>query len=130
MKKRLAIPTLLAILWIGGCQENEDDLIFRGSGENWSAKVIAQVIDGTEKNEIELKYKGYDIESIETIDYNVKNNNNEIDFGANKVTLNKDGVYKNVGLSSNSHSTSIDDELVVTVDWNGNNERFILKTNE
>ena len=121
------LPTLIGILLLSACQVDEEALIFIGSSDNWSAEVIVKKIDGSEKNEIVLKYTGNNLESISYFNYSVKNNRNNLNFGANEVSLNKEGIYTNTVLGSNSASTKTDDYLNITIDWDNQTENFVLK---
>lgn len=59
MKKIFVIlPILAGILLLAGCQSDEENLNFYGSSDNWTAEIITEIIDGSEKNEIILKYNG------------------------------------------------------------------------
>lgn len=127
MKKIFVIlPILVGILLLAGCQSDEENLNFYGSSDNWTAEIITEVIDGSEKNEIILKYNGDGAGTIK-FNYLVENNSNNLSFGANDVSLKEDGTYTNANLASNSASTTIDDQIEVTIDWNDQTESIILK---
>lgn len=131
MKKIFVIlPILAGILLLAGCQSDEENLNFYGSSDNWTAEIITEIIDGAEKNEIILKYNGDGAGTISKFNYLVENNSNNQSFGANDVSLKEDGTYTNANLASNSASTTKDDQIEVTIDWNDQTESIILKKKE
>ncbi len=112
---------LLVILVLTACQSKE--LIFVGEGEQWSAE--------DETYAIQLNYKGDNLKAVETFSYSVEPSNNDVlEYGAKEVSLNEKGVYKSKILSSNSPSTSVGDELILEVKWNGESEKLILKSKQ
>lgn len=126
--KKLILATLfLVILLLFACQTNKNDINFVGEGENWSSKVSVNQTNGYETYHIQINYKGYSKKDIETFTYYVETKNNGvIDFGENNASLNKEGMYQRDLTISNSPSTSIKDELVIKVEWNGKSEDFTL----
>lgn len=126
--EKLTLVTMFwVILLLFACQANENDLMFVGEGENWSSKVTVNQTDGDETYLIQINYKGHSIQDIETFSYYVETKNSgEIDFGGNNTSLNKKGIYQKKLPISNSPSTSVKDELVIKVEWNGNSEDFTL----
>ncbi|MEK5529198.1 hypothetical protein MKX79_07420 [Viridibacillus sp. FSL R5-0468] len=126
--KKLTLATIfLVILLLFACQVNESDLMFVGEGENWSSKVTVNQTDGDETYHIQINYKGHSIQDIEAFSYDVETKNNgEFDFSQNDAFLNKEGIYKKKLSVSNSPSTTVKDELVIKVLWNGNSEDFTL----
>ncbi|ETT82194.1 hypothetical protein MKZ08_06995 [Viridibacillus sp. FSL R5-0477] len=101
--------------------------MFVGEGENWSSKVTVNQTDGDETYHIQINYKGHSIQDIEAFSYDVETKNNgEFDFSQNDAFLNKEGIYKKKLSVSNSPSTTVKDELVIKVLWNGNSEDFTL----
>ena len=113
------------IVLLSACQTHE--LIFVGESENWSAEVTVAQTSGDEQYEIQINYKGNDIESVKTFDYFVETSTNGVlNYGANNVSLNEKGMYQHKSLSSNSPSTKQDEELVLKVEWNGITESFVL----
>ena len=90
-------------------------------------KVTVNQTNGDETYQIQINYKEYSIQDIETFSYYVETKNSGvIDFGANNAFLNKEGIYQRDLPISNSPSTSVNDELVLKVEWNGNSEEFTL----
>ncbi|MGE7921144.1 hypothetical protein ACQKM9_19715 [Viridibacillus sp. NPDC093762] len=126
--KKLTLATIfLVILLLFACQANENDLMFVGEGENWSSKVTVNQTDGDETYQIQINYKGHSIHDIEAFSYYVETKNNGVfDFSQNDASLNKEGIYIYKLSVSNSQSTTVKDELVIKVDWNGNSEDFTL----
>ena len=126
--KKISLTLILgAILLLFACQSNDNNFAFNGENEIWSAKVTVNQSEGEENYQIQLNYKGNDIEEIDTFYYEVESKNNgNIDFAAHDATLNKDGVYFNKLLGSNSPTTSRDDELVIKVQWNDSSDSFAL----
>ena len=113
------------IVLLSACQTS--DLIFVGESENWSAAVTVAQTDGDEQYEIEIIYKGNDIENVKTFDYFVATSTNGVlNFGASNVSLDDKGKYQNKSLSSNSPSTKQEEKLVLKVEWNGITESFVL----
>lgn len=53
------------------CRVKEDNLIFVGEGENWSSKVTVIHINGQETYQIQMNYKKYGIQDLETFNYHV-----------------------------------------------------------
>ncbi|MEI4770936.1 hypothetical protein WAX74_15035 [Psychrobacillus sp. FJAT-51614] len=128
MREFLVIAALLLLL--AGCQTDEDDLNFSGSGENWSVELTFSVINGSDNNEIEIKYNGKDLDLVEPFNYYVENTKSGTNFGADNLTLNRNGIYTNDDLSSNSPTTTSEDTFDFTVERNGTSESFVLKKNE
>lgn len=126
--KKLILPTLyLVILLLFACQTNKNDINFVGEGENWSSKVSVNQTNGYETYQIQINFKGYSNQDIETFAYYVETKNNGvIDFGENNASLDKEGMYTRDLPISNSPSSSIKDELVIKVEWNGKSEDFTL----
>ena len=125
IKKVLIIPIFLVMLF--ACQANEDDLVFVGEGEYWSSNVMVYQGNGDETYQIEINYKESNLQDIKNFNYYVKTkNNNVIDFEENDASLNKQGKYQKKLPIANSPATSEKDEVVITVEWNGNSEDFTL----
>lgn len=124
MKKILIL--LLSLLLLTACKEKDADLMYNGTSENWSAQLTVSVINGSENYELKIEYKGNDLGSIETFNYYVENIDQGLNFGANNVSLNENGIYTNDDMSSNSPMTTDEDTFTITVDWNGESEDFVL----
>ena len=126
--KKISLTIIFgAILLLFACHSNNNNFAFNGENEIWSAKVTVNQSEGEENYQIQLNYKGHDIEEIDTFYYEVESKNNgNIDFAAQNASLNKDGVYFNKLLGSNSPTTSRDDELVIKVQWNDSSDSFTL----
>lgn len=123
MRKLLVLPLLL--LFLAACQADENDLVFYGTSENWSAQLTISVINGSENNDLELKYKGSDLDTIEAFNYYVENTDRGTNFGRNNVSLNKSGIYTNDDMISNSLTTTNEDTYI-NVDWNGYSEEIVI----
>ena len=115
MRKLLVVPLLL--LFLATCQSDENDFIFNGTSENWSAQLTISVINGSENNELELTYQGKDLGTIEAFYYYVENTNRGTNFGGNNVSLNQSGIYTNDDMSSNSPTTTDKDTFMISVEW-------------
>lgn len=121
--KKLFILTVLLLLLVA-CQGEEKELLYKGSSENWSANLVVGVINGSENKQLEIKYDGHNINSIESFDYFVGKSKSEFKFGEKNVNLDKDGLYRNKDLSSDSPSTTTEDTINITINWNGQSESF------
>ncbi|WP_059173881.1 hypothetical protein [Bacillus sp. FJAT-27445] len=127
--KKISFAIIFLVIILFGCQSNDNDLTFDGESEIWSARVTVNQSNGEEKYQIQLNYKGNNIEGIDTFHYQVESNNNgNIDFGADNAKLNKEGIYFNKSLGSNSPTASSDDELVIKIEWNDTSDSFTLVT--
>lgn len=126
--KKLSLPIIFCvILLLVACQADENDLIFVGESENWSAKVIATQMNGEEKYQIQLNYKGHNIQEIENFSYFVETKNNGvINFEVKNASFSQEGIHQKDLLISNSLSSSAEDELVIKVEWSENSESFNL----
>lgn len=124
MKKLLVLS--FSLLFLASCQADENDLVFNGTSENWSAQLTISVVNGSEKNDLELKYKGSDLGKMETFNYYVENTDRGTNFGTTNASLNKSGIYTNDDLSSNSPSTTNEDTYIISIDWNGNSEEIFI----
>ncbi|MFJ5770081.1 hypothetical protein [Psychrobacillus sp. NPDC093180] len=117
----------LILLLLFACQAKDNDLIFSGEGENWSSKVTVSQTKGDETYRILINYKEYSKEDVPTFSYNVEaKNSGVLNFGENNASLNEEGIYQSNLPISNSPSTSVKDELVIRVEWNGKREEFTL----
>lgn len=117
---------VFGILSLFACQAKNNDLTFVGEGNHWSANVTVNQNEGDERYQIQLNYKGSNIEGIEIFSFCVQINDNEVGFGTTDATLNKEGIYQHKSLSSNSPSTRKEDEPVLKVEWNNSSESFTL----
>lgn len=124
MKKLLVLS--FSLLFLAACQADENNLVFNGTSENWSAQLTISVVNGSEKNDLELKYKGSDLGTIETFNYYVENTDRGTNFGTTNVSLDKSGIYTNDDFSSNSPSTTNEDTYIISIDWNGNSEEIFI----
>lgn len=125
MKKLFVLVVLL--LLVVACKEEDQEILFKGSGEYWEAELVVSVINGSEKKRIELRYDGLNINSVKSFDYFVENNKSEVSYGAENVNLDKDGFYSNNALSSDSPSTKTEDTFNITIIWNDQSESFEMK---
>lgn len=127
MKKTSLAILFLAILLLAACQEKREQLTFNGSGDNWSAEVTVYQDEGEERYQIELRYLENNFNEVGAFRYYVKAKNNGIvDYGGDHAELDKEGVYLTRALASNSPSTRMEDELVVTIEWNDRIEVLTL----
>ncbi|MDI2589161.1 hypothetical protein OR571_19175 [Psychrobacillus sp. NEAU-3TGS] len=127
IKKITLALVFLILLLLFACQAKENDLIFSGEGENWSSKVTVSQTDGDESYKFQINYKEYSKQDIPNFSYNVEaKNGGVIDFSENNVSLDNEGLYQSDFPISNSASTSIKDELVIKVEWDGKSEEFTL----
>ena len=124
LKKLLVLPLLLLLL--AACQADENDLVFSGTSENWSAKLTISVINGSENNDLELTYKGNVLGTIGAYNYYVENTEQGTNFGGTNVSLNKSGIYTHDDMSSNSPTTTKEDTYIISLDWNGNSEEIVI----
>ena len=126
--KKISLTIIFgAILLLFACQSNDNNFVFNGENETWSAKVTVNQSEGEENYQIQLNYKGNNIEEIDTFYYEFESKNGDnIDFAAHDATLNNDGIYFDKLLISNSPTTSKDDELVLKIHWNDNSDSFTL----
>ncbi len=124
MKKLLVLPFLLLLLV--ACQADKNDLVFNGTSKNWSAQLTVSVLNGSETNKLELTYKGNDLDTIGAFNYYVENADRGTNFGGNNVNLNKNGIFTNDDMSSNSHTTTNTDTYIIFIDWNGNSEEIVI----
>jgi hypothetical protein len=126
MKAKSYLLVVVFFLFMAGCQTN--GLYFSGESTNWKAEVfIQQITKDQEEATLVLKYQGKeDISSLGQFEYFVKLPKHG--FGGT-AQLNDAGIYEgNSGLSNGK--TYKDNEIEVSVRWNGKTERFILKTKE
>ncbi|CAM3206951.1 hypothetical protein FITA111629_09940 [Filibacter tadaridae] len=128
MKKSFVLIVFLVSL-LSACHTNINDLTFVGEGENWSAEVTVHQTNGEETYRFQLNNKGNNLEEIDTFRYFVESKDNRvINYSVNNATLNQEGVHYHKSLSSNSPSTSVEDELVIKVEWNDASESFDLRS--
>ncbi|MFJ7973786.1 hypothetical protein [Psychrobacillus sp. NPDC096389] len=125
MKKLFVLPISILIL-LAACQADENDLVFNGTSENWSAQLTISVLNGSETNNLELTYKGNDLDTIGAFNYYVENTDRGTNFGGNNVKLSKNGIFTNDDLSSNSPATTNTDTYIISIDWNGNSEEIVI----
>lgn len=124
--RKLYLPIVfIGILSLFACQSNQNVLIFSGEGENWSAELTINQIVG-ETYQIQMNYKGNNIEDIKVFRYNVESQNGVVDYSENDAKLNEEGIFKRNLLSENSPSTSVEDEIVIKIEWNDISETFLL----
>lgn len=126
--KKLVLPFILLILLsLFACQQNDNKLTFAGEGNYWSAEFTANQTEYIETYEIQLHYKGKNIEEIQTFHYNLKSHNGVIDYKEKNARLNKEGIFKKKLLGENSHSTRAEEILVIEIQWKDKSELFNLK---
>ncbi|WP_399631952.1 hypothetical protein [Sporosarcina sp. SG10008] len=126
MKKVLFILIVSMSVFFSAWQTKE--LTFIGEGENWWAEVTVAQTDGDEQYEIQIFYKGNELESVKTFDYFVETSTDGVlNFGTNNVSLNEKGKFQHKSLSSNSPSTKQEEKLVLKVVWNGITEKIFLE---
>lgn len=114
------------MLSLFACQVNQDDLIFRGEGEKWSAELTVKQHDGEENYQLKMNYKGNNIEDVETFRYTIESQNGVVNYSQHSAKLNMEGIFEKKLLSENSTSISEKDELVIKVEWNDSSETFSL----
>ena len=116
--KKSFITTLLFVSLVAGCQADEEEFVFVGESEHWASSVTVYQHDGDETYEMTMSYKESEMKEFT---YSVKAEN--IDFEETDVTVDQQGNYQIKWPISNSPTTSETDELVVTVQWNGQSEK-------
>ncbi|WP_419958516.1 hypothetical protein [Psychrobacillus psychrotolerans] len=127
VKKLTLVAIFLVTLLLFACQSNKNNIMFVGEGENWSSKVTVNQTASDETYHIQINYKGHGMQNIEAFSYSVKTKDNSVfDFSEINSSLSKEGIYQKDLPISNSPSISVDDELVIKVEWNGNSEDFSL----
>ncbi|QCR33903.1 hypothetical protein [Lysinibacillus sp. SGAir0095] len=127
--KKISLAIIFLVLLLIACPSNNNDLIFTGESELWSAVVVVNQSIGVEKYHMQLNYKGTNIEKIDFFHYQVASlNNTNIEFGVSNATLNDEGVYLKKLLASNSPTSKAEDELVVKIKYNNNSDSFTLST--
>lgn len=125
--RKLLLPILfLGILSLFSCQMNQHDLTFRGEGEKWSVVLTVKQNHGEESYQIKMNYKGNNIEDIEAFRYIVKSQNGVVDYRENDAKLNEEGIFFKKFLSENSPSTSVEEKIVIKIEWNNTSETFSL----
>ncbi|MDW0117269.1 hypothetical protein QTL97_10010 [Sporosarcina thermotolerans] len=127
MKKFIVTSMFLFCLSLYACQANNKELSFIGEVKNWFAIVTVNQSNGNEIYQIQIEYKGDNLQDIKTFGFYVKSKNNGvISFGGDDLTLNKEGVFFSDLPISNSPSTNKNDKLEMKIDWNGSSEEFTL----
>ena len=127
VKKLTLVAIFLVTLLLFACQSNKNNIKFVGEDENWSSKVTVNQTASDETYHIQINYKRHGMQNIEAFSYSVKTKDNSVfDFSEINTSLSKEGIYQKDLPISNSPSISVDDELVIKVEWNGNSEDFSL----
>ncbi|MEH7237999.1 hypothetical protein [Bacillus sp. JJ1562] len=127
MKKFLLPIFFFVTLSLFACQAKDNGLTFIGEGNDWSAELTVNQDEGKETYQIELNYKGDNLEEFETFHYNIKSRNGVIDYNQRNAEFNEEGIFKNNLLSENSLSTQAEDELVIEMEWDDKSESFNLR---
>jgi hypothetical protein len=120
IKKLIMICTVLLLLAACGAK----DFTFSGESEHWKADVNVNQSSDFERQELVLRFKGEDVESVGEIAYTVDSRGG---FGRTGATLEENGTLKDSSEAGpNNAKVSEDTEFVVTVEWNDTKETFTL----
>lgn len=123
MKLRFLLLVIALLLTLSACQ-GQETINFKGKSDNW--EVVYQVdiqSEDSESTSLEIKYIG-EGKSPKEMDYTLDSVSGGGD--GNNIPLN-DGVYKS---SPNNCSgcavTGEDDNIKVTIEWQGKSEKITL----
>lgn len=124
MQKIAMISLVLLALIMTACS-SQDVLIFQDQSENWSVEYKARIIAEDEQAEtLRLAYRG-EGEPPDTIDYEYETLTGSGD--AHNATLENGVMERAEDACSGCATTSKDEEITVTVEWDGQKETFSLK---
>lgn len=125
MVQKLCVFLVFGLLSLSAC--SSEGFILFGNSENWSATLeITELGSGFQSHELELQYKGSDIDSVGQFAYNLETNAGG--FGEGGVTVNEDGLLLNErNVNSTNAKVIKNSEAELIVEWDGNTETIILK---
>ena len=127
MKKIYFIVFILSLMC--GCQGKDSKLLdFSGENKNWSANVnMSPAKNNKEIALIKLNYLGKQPESIGDFGVNLENSNNKNGIGIRDIQLDKEGKFEGEIEVNTDKEMNTSDPLVLTVKWNGKEDKFDLK---
>lgn len=98
---------------------------FSGETDNWSANLkVSQDSDDYETQELVLKYKGEDVNSVGEIKYSVDSVGG---FGKTGSALDENGTLRDSNEANPTNAKITENTVVeVTVEWNTSKETFKL----
>jgi hypothetical protein len=110
-------------IFLSACQS--DTLIFIGEGEYWSAEVLIHQASGRESEEVMIRYKGDDLNSVGRFNYLIEAPSGGT--GRGNVELNKTGIFKYEDSNLTERKTRSDAQLTITIEWKENKETIHLE---
>jgi hypothetical protein len=117
------VPALFILLVLAGCSQNY--MVFTGEGEYWRVEVKATQTGSREDQQIVLKYKKSDIDSVSTLNYKITSPDGEIAGTGQRLT--KGGVLETYGGASiDGALLQKDDQLKGVIEWNDKSETVVL----
>jgi len=127
MKKIYFIIFILSLMC--GCQgKDSKPLDFSGENKDWSANVnVSPAKDNKEIALVKLNYLGKQPESIGDFGVNLENSNNKNGIGIRDIQLDKEGKFEGEIEVNTDKEMNTSDPLVLTVKWNGKEDKFDLK---
>ncbi|WP_223701725.1 hypothetical protein [Sutcliffiella deserti] len=119
---RKMITLFITVLLLSACSSK--DFTFSGESDYWQADLRVHHSSDFEKQELILRYKGEDVDSVGEITYTV---NSKGSFGGTRDKLQENGSLRDYKEADPTNAKiSEDTEVEVTVEWNGNTETFKL----
>ncbi|MEH7484463.1 hypothetical protein V7157_26005 [Neobacillus drentensis] len=123
MYRKNGVLLVVLLLLLSACSSKT--FTFSGESDNWSANLkVSQTSDDYETQELVLKYKGEDVNSVGEIKYSVDSVGG---FGRSGATLDENGTLRDKDEANPTNAKVTENtEVEVTVEWNENKETFKL----
>jgi hypothetical protein len=113
------------LLLLTACVNDSKTFTFSGNSTNWIANLkVTQTSDDYETQDFVLEYKGDDVNSVGEISYSVVSVGS---FSRSGATLEENGTLIDSDKANPTNAKVTENtEVEVTVEWNGNTEKFKL----
>lgn len=126
MKIKGVIIALFTLLVLAACIEDSKEITFQNESDNWTVEYTATVKnENQETNRLYVEYIG-EGEAPDRIDYRIVEGSGEAE--RTNATLEQGVLNSNLGSCSGCAVSSENDEVEITIEWDGNSETIQLNS--